>query len=131
MKESDQGYTKLDQQYYDYLKTDKWKKIAHRRMEIDNFTCQGCGSRGSSLNPLQIHHLTYYHIYHEENYIYTDLCTTCRSCHSIIHSVMNRITSESGRRGWKDVISIPKVNIFVLSGDDLQRREVPEQENEE
>jgi 5-methylcytosine-specific restriction endonuclease McrA len=128
MKELGEGYTELDQRYYDYLKTDKWKRIAHKRLEIDNFECQFCGSRGSSLNPLQIHHLTYYHIFHEDekDYIYTELCCVCRCCHGGIHSLMNRVTSESGRRGWKDICAIPKINTFVLSGDDLQRREVPE-----
>lgn len=112
----------LDQRYYDYLESDQWKRIARKRLEIDNFTCQGCGSRGNSLNPLQVHHLNYHHIFNEEPYIYTDLVSVCRCCHGTIHNIMNRVTSEDGRRGWKSVSNVPKINVFILSGQDLQQR---------
>lgn len=111
-----------DKQYYDYLQSAKWKKIAYQRMEIDNFTCQGCGTKGNAMNPLQVHHVNYYHIFHEEGHIYDSLITVCRSCHCVAHNIMNRITSKDGLRGWKMNPNIPTVNTLTLSGLDLQTR---------
>ena len=109
-----------DQDYYEYLQSDKWKKTAHERLEFDDFVCQGCGTKGNTLNPLQVHHMTYHNIYHEN--IYHDLVVVCRSCHCIITNVMNRKTSPDGRRGWKENSSVPNVSTFTLSGYDLQTR---------
>ncbi len=112
----------LDQQYYEYLNSPEWKKIAYKRMEIDNFTCQGCGTKGNALNMLQVHHVNYRCIYHEEAHIYDSLITVCRSCHCILHNVMARKTSPEGLRGWKSNVNIPTVNTLTLSGADLQTR---------
>lgn len=91
--------------YQDYLSSSQWREKARRRLQIDNFCCQMCGSRGSSANRLEIHHLSYKNIYQENPY--RDLVTLCHVCHRSIHCVMNRITDESGRRGWKD--SLPNL----------------------
>lgn len=107
-----------DKEYQEYLKTPKWHNIAKQRMAIDNFECQGCGSRGTAWNPLEVHHFTYEHLYHEESRIYEDLVTLCRCCHKNVHNVMNRVTNAQGRRGWKDNCNVPKVHIFTLSGAD-------------
>ena len=50
----------------EYLKSDKWKAIAHERMKIDKYTCQMCGCRGTTTNPLEVHHLSYKHLYVEK-----------------------------------------------------------------
>ena len=115
-------WTELDQKYYEYLQGDKWRAIAKRRLEIDGFVCQGCGSRGGSNNPLQIHHMTYRHIFEEENYVYTDLVCLCRNCHGTTHAILNRVTSSTGRRGWRDEHYVPNINVYVLSGADIQQR---------
>lgn len=112
----------LNKQYEAYLQTEKWKKIAYTRMTIDKFVCQGCGSRGNALNMLQVHHVNYYHIFHEEGHEYDSLITVCRSCHAVLHNAMNRITSEDGKRGWKINPHVPTVNTLTLSGLDLQAR---------
>jgi len=109
-----------DQRYYEYLQSESWKNKARQRLEIDNYICQGCGSKGSALNPLNCHHMTYHNIYHED--IYKDLVTLCRCCHLTIHNVLNRVTSPDGKKGFKDNPYVPSVNTFVLSGADLQTR---------
>lgn len=112
-----------DEQYKAYLKTPKWQAIAKKRLEIDNYTCQGCGTRGNALNPIEVHHLTYAHIYQEENHIYTDLVSVCHACHKTTHNIMVRITNEQGRRGWKNNCTIPQINVFTISGEEIQSRE--------
>ena len=110
----------LDQRYYEYLNSPEWKKIAYKRMEIDNFICQGCGSKGNSLNVLQVHHLSYQNIYHED--IYHDLVTVCRSCHCILHNTLHRVINEQVQQGWKENPNIPSISTFSLSGLDLNQR---------
>lgn len=110
--------------YEQYLKTPKWHAIAERRLKIDGFRCVGCGSRGTPQNPLEIHHLSYKSIYHEEERLYEDLVTLCHSCHKNIHNIMNRTTSADGRRGWKDNSYIPKISVYTISGSELENREI-------
>jgi len=96
--------------YLNYLGSDKWKAIAQRRLEIDNYTCQCCGSHGTQRNKLNVHHLSYYHVgrENEKDYIYTDLVVLCSDCHAGLHRIMNRITSASGRRGWRDTLTLSR-----------------------
>ena len=112
------------EKYQAYIKSDKWKAIAKKRMEIDGHRCQGCGSRGTMLNPLECHHLSYKHLYHEENWIYQDLVTACHACHKTTHNIMYRITNEQGRRGWKDNGSIPLISVYTVAGETLENMEV-------
>ena len=112
-----------DEQYKQYLKSPKWQAIAKKRLEIDNYKCQGCGCRGTSNNPIECHHMTYAHKYQEENHIYTDLVCLCHCCHKNVHNIMVRITNEQGRRGWKDNVSIPQINVFTISGEEILSRE--------
>lgn len=103
--------------YTDYLKTRKWSDIAKKRMEIDGNRCVMCGSTGTSNNPLEVHHLTYNSLYHEEDRIYEDLMTVCRCCHKGLHRAMERVTSPDGRRGWKENPRIPKIHAYNISGE--------------
>ena len=109
--------------YLEYLNSKKWHEIASKRMSIDNLTCQCCGSRGTANNPLEVHHLSYKNLYHEENRIYEDLVTLCHSCHKGTHSTMNRITAPDGRRGWKDNRTIPNVYVACINGNTLEYEE--------
>lgn len=116
-----------NEKYLKYLKSDKWRAIAQKRMEIDGFRCVCCGTAGDVRNPLEIHHLSYRHLYSEETRIFEDLVTVCHLHHKMIHAVMNRVTSPTGRRGWADNRSIPTMHVFNLSGD-LEYSEREEQE---
>lgn len=115
-KQENETYTK-------YLKSDKWKRIAEKRMEIDGYTCCMCGCRGTSVNPLEVHHLTYRSLYHEENRIYEDVMTLCHSCHKLLHKGMERKTNEYGRKGWKDNARIPDIHVYTLTGETLKHKE--------
>ena len=97
----------------EYYKTEKWKEISKKRMEIDGFKCCMCGAEGTTANWLEVHHFSYAYLFKEEQRIYEDLATVCASCHAQVHRLMNRITSESGRRGWLDNPNIPPtVHVF-------------------
>ena len=105
-----------NERYREYLKSDEWRRLAMKRMQIDDFTCQMCGCKGTTVNPLETHHLSYHHLYHEESRVYEDLITVCRCCHKQYHKAMERITSPTGRRGWKDNPRIPQIHVFNIDG---------------
>lgn len=95
--------------YSKYLNSPEWQEKKRQRMQIDHFACQMCGCKGSKLNPLNVHHLSYHNIY-EEN-VEKDLVTLCRSCHMGVHNMMNRVTNcDTGQRGWKDQLSVSMVS---------------------
>lgn len=89
-------------EYDNYLKSAEWKKKATNRKQIDDYTCQLCGTRGGLLD---VHHFTYYKVGRED--VYTDLVTLCPRCHKAIHGMMNRITGKNpdgtDRHGWSDL----------------------------
>lgn len=113
-----------DDEYIEYLKSDKWKQIAAKRLEIDNHTCQCCGCIGTPNQPLEVHHLSYKFIGREEGRVYQDCVSLCHACHKGIHSIMNRVTTPDGRHGWKDRDDIPKVHVYTLTGQGLAQKEV-------
>lgn len=110
--------------YEAYLKSDKWKAIAKERMEIDNHKCCACGSRGTTANPLEVHHLSYKYLYEEEKRIYQDLVTLCHLCHKQTHAIMNRQTDPNGRHGWKDNSNIPAISVYTVAGETIEGKEV-------
>lgn len=113
-----------NEKYKRYLQSDKWHWIANKRMEIDGYCCTACGCRGTTNNPLEVHHLSYKNLYHEETRIYEDLVTLCHVCHKQLHNIMNRTTSNTGRRGWSNNTTIPQVHVFNVSGTELEHMEV-------
>lgn len=116
-----------NQEYLAYLKTDKWKGIAHKRMTIDNFTCQMCGTNGTPANVLQVHHMSYRYLGNEENRIYEDLVTVCGQCHKLIHRLMSRKTGVN-RWGWGSRTDLPTIGIYTLSGTEINVQEVKKHE---
>lgn len=107
-----------NEEYKAYLQSDKWKAIAEQRLKIDGYRCCACGSRGTPSNKLEIHHLSYAHLGHEESRIYEDLCTLCHCDHKALHRVMERVTSPDGRRGWLSNPRIPPIHVFTYSGEE-------------
>lgn len=112
-----------DSEYKEYLKSDEWRSIAESRLKIDNYRCVCCGTAGTVKNPLEIHHLSYRYIGQEQSRIYEDLVTLCHVCHKAIHRTMERVTSPTGRRGWKDNNHVPQVHIFNVTGERLEHIE--------
>lgn len=109
-----------NERYREYLKSDKWREIAHKRYLIDKGVCQCCGTRGTANNPIECHHLSYNHLYHEESRIYEDLVSLCRVCHKGLHRIMERVTNEDGRRGWKSNPRIPRTHVFCTDGENIE-----------
>ena len=112
-----------NEEYREYLKSEKWQNIAKRRMEIDGFKCVCCGSRGTKTNMLEVHHLSYKHLGDEGERIYQDLCTLCHICHQQTHQLMSRKTDANGRRGWKDATYTPNISVYTISGENLFAKE--------
>ena len=111
-------WKKTQDDYRDYLASDEWEQRKRKRLAIDHHRCQMCGCAGTQMNPLNVHHLTYHNIRHED--VEKDLVTLCRSCHLGVHSMMNRCTNAAtGQRGWKDQLSVSMVS---LEREQIQRR---------
>lgn len=104
-------------EYLRYLSSDRWRKKAGERLKIDHFRCCMCGTMGTAINDLEVHHVSYRNIYNEDPY--TDLVSLCRICHKSIHKMMERVTSPDGRRGWKSE-RIPDIHVFNISGEELE-----------
>ena len=76
-------------QYVDYLLTDEWRTRANKRLDIDDWTCQYCGSELRSMSgddhTPNVHHLHYRNLTHED--IKNDLVSLCKHCHLELHSM--------------------------------------------
>ena len=66
----------ITEEYRLYLRSDTWQKLRSKRLAIDEFRCQKCGSPYG----LDVHHLRYPEVLGTED-PYTDLITLCRGCH--------------------------------------------------
>lgn len=94
-----------DKEYKEYLESPAWACLRVQRLKLDNYTCQGCGKKqDKNTEPLQVHHITYRNIGHED--VYIDLVCLCSSCHKGVHRILNRVTDSEGHRGWKDNINV-------------------------
>jgi hypothetical protein len=65
-------------EYAEYIKSAEWQAKRNERLRIDNYTCQRCGGKRN----LQVHHITYANIGHED--VHNDLVTLCKCCHEDI-----------------------------------------------
>lgn len=70
------------------MKSEDWEKKKKKRLEIDNYTCVMCGRDIEHCRSMQVHHITYKNLGHED--VMNDLCTVCGSCHKKLHSFYNR-----------------------------------------
>lgn len=108
--------------YFQYIRSPEWKAKHDERMKIDGYRCVMCGCGGTSLNPLQVHHLDYHNLYQEN--IDKELVTLCKACHFSVHQMMNRVTNRNtGQRGWKDSMSISMVTVSSCDGRTLDYKE--------
>lgn len=112
------------EEYAKYLMSDHWKEVARKRLEIDGYICQQCGSRGTETNKVGVHHLHYKTLGHENPY--TDCVSVCASCHAGIHAMMARITDDHGGRLWD--MHTPRIHVYTLSGLDTEQIEERRQE---
>ena len=66
------------EEYYNYLKSVKWKNKRKLVIEDRDGKCEICNSK----EKLEVHHLTYKNIFNEP---LCDLQLLCHQCHSKIH----------------------------------------------
>lgn len=71
--------------YYEYIKSDKWKKKREHRLKQLGNKCKRC----SSTYKLNVHHLTYKRLGREKS---KDLTVLCNTCHNFYHSVHKKPT---------------------------------------
>lgn len=118
-------YTDYDQ----YLQSPEWRAKVLKRAEIDNRQCQMCGCTGTMTNKLQIHHLTYKNLYHED--VDRDLICLCDVCHRNVHRMMCRVTnSATGQRGWKDTLPPSTHHVIDVDGTGTRLEIVADNERE-
>lgn len=72
-----------NEDYEIYLQGSKWGEKRVRILTRDGYKCVVCGSD----ELLQVHHLTYIHVYEEND---DELVTVCRKCHRAFHELDNR-----------------------------------------
>ncbi len=104
----------------EYLKSEHWRTIAKKRMEIDKGLCQMCGSRGTSGNPLQVHHWGYKNLWHED--VETQLITLCDCCHLQTHRLLMRPTSADGSSNRIKNPQVPNVHVFTINGERIEHQ---------
>lgn len=94
------------EQYQAYLISPQWQEKRQERLKIDGYRCRGCGKLHTAQDPLDCHHINYYHFGDED--VYKDLVSLCDRCHKGIHRILCRPTGydENGhvRFGWKDTV---------------------------
>lgn len=70
----------ISEEYKEYLRSDTWQRLRSKRLAIDEYRCQRCGT---PYGPLQVHHLAYPAVLGTED-PYMDLITLCADCHELI-----------------------------------------------
>jgi len=68
----------MKQNYSDLLRDPRWQKKRLKILERDNWTCQGCGDKKSTLN---VHHCYYENLRKPWDYPDSSLVTLCEDCH--------------------------------------------------
>ena len=66
--------------YREYMQSEEWQKVRRKRLQIDGYKCQMCGTGKN----LQVHHITYEHLGQAKEL--EDLVTLCRECHRGVHN---------------------------------------------
>jgi len=66
--------------YDEYMKSDIWRAVRSKRLILDGFRCQLCGS----VQHLEVHHMKYPEQWGGED-IDHDLITLCADCHHRLH----------------------------------------------
>lgn len=72
----------MNYKYYDYLKSPEWKVKTIQINSIYNNKCAFC----QSTNNLNVHHITYKHLYYEP---LGDLILLCKPCHTLLHKLVD------------------------------------------
>jgi len=89
--------------YQDYLRTDHWFRIRVYALLLARFCCEFCGRPANDDGPLglDVHHLNYDCLDHEEP---ADLIVLCRDCHTDAHQFPKRLAEihAFAAKRWQD-----------------------------
>ena len=69
--------------YKEYLSSGHWKRTRRRALRAGHHKCRACGTAGSILSALQVHH----EVYNLGKEKMSDLTVYCSECHSQKHGV--------------------------------------------
>ena len=83
---SEKSNTNVD--YYEYLKTDKWKVVRRLALDYAGHKCQLCSSK----ERLNVHHNNYLNLGNET---LKDVVVLCRKCHEKFHNIKAEVSNES------------------------------------
>lgn len=81
----------LSQRYRDYMESPQWQRFRDSMLERADNMCEGCGKRDETL---QVHHITYVRLGHENP---DDVQVLCLSCHDAV-TAMDRAERARGIR---------------------------------
>lgn len=104
-------------EYMDYMQSETWKQKRSERLKIDEYRCVGCGTYGSQLNKIEVHHMGYKLPFGEED-PYRHLVSLCTVCHMHIHRIMKRPTDPSGVSWWNE--NTPQIHEYDFNRDALR-----------
>lgn len=76
------------QEYKEYIKSDAWQEKCNQRLKIAGHRCEMCGRLEKNSKGLQIHHISYKNLGHED--VANDLICLCGRCHILIHRYYDR-----------------------------------------
>jgi len=68
--------------YYEYIKSEKWKMLRNLCLVEYEYTCQLCNRKPKKLNQLHVHHKDYSNLGNET---IKDLILLCDKCHNKFH----------------------------------------------
>lgn len=104
----------MNEEYNEYLTSVKWADKRELRLELSRGRCEYCGYQTC----VQVHHLTYERIFHEDM---EDLMCLCKHHHEILEALINR--GKIARKG--DTKRLRDASLKALRQDEIDR------ENEE
>lgn len=91
---SNSFYSRVYVDYKTYINSPEWQVKRLERLKLDHCQCQFCGS---AVN-VEVHHLTYRRLGHED---INDLITLCDNCHRSVHweDIRRKIAKARGLEG--------------------------------
>ena len=76
------------EEYKRYIRSPEWKERCRQRIEIAGHKCEMCGRLEQNSKGLQIHHMSYRNLGHED--VGNDIVCVCGHCHLLLTRLYNR-----------------------------------------
>ena len=98
----------MNEEYSEYLNSREWQAKRALRLAKDEFKCVACGRK----NGIQVHHLTYERIFHED---IEDLMSLCYIHHKIVESLI--FEKKLSRIGCVEALRADTMALLDVRGD--------------